>query len=149
MKEEFSQYLEEKGVKHRFEEVLRREVIRITNDEIQAHRYDDYHYIYWLIIFKDERSTEILNQKPIPPKEGKFFNLVVCLITKLSELRSIFATTGIYYYICRIKFQKKKRFCPKLVKYNDDKIGKWRYMKRQYFSNNGPQCIDLNLKCNE
>jgi hypothetical protein len=149
MKEEFIQYLEEKGVKHRFEEVLRREVIRITNDEIQAHRYDEYHYIYWLIIFKDERSTEILNQKPIPPKECKFFNLVVCLITKLSELRSIFATTGISYYICRIKFQKKKRFCPKLVKYNDDKIGKWRYMKRQYFSNNGPQCIDLNIKCNE
>jgi len=143
MKTEFMEYLQEKGVKHNFEYILSRDTIRITNDEIQQNRFDKSHYIYWLIIFKDDRSTEILNKKPVAPPQSKFLNLVFCLITKLSELRSIFADNGISYYICSIEFSKRKPFCPKNLKYNDNRVGQWRCMKRQYFSTHGPQCIDV------
>ena len=146
MKAEFADYLEEHGVKSRFEEVLSCDDIRITNEEIQENRFDKNHFIYWLIIFKDVRSKKILNEKPIPPVQSKFLNLVFCLITKLSELRSIFANTGITYYVCRVTFKRSKGMCSKELQYNDSQMGQWRCMKRQYFSTTGPQCIDVHKK---
>lgn len=143
MKTEFVNYLEEQKVKSKFEKVLRCDDIRITNDEIQKNRFDKNHFIYWLIIFKDVRSKEILKDKPIAPVQSKFLNLVFCLITKLSDLRSIFSKTGISYYVCRVAFKKNKAMCSKELQYNDNQIGQWRCMKRQYFSTVGPQCIDV------
>lgn len=147
IKEEFILFLIEQNVYERFLVELSADDISFTGDVIQKYRNEPTHIIYWLILFKDIRSTEILNDKPVAPLEPQFKPLIHRMMTKLSGLRGIFTKHGIKYYIIVIHFKKNNKSCDSKLKFLEKRCGSrynyWRSMKRNYFGSQNPQCIDL------
>jgi hypothetical protein len=147
MRKEFIAFLMERKVYDYFVNDLYVENISFTSEVIKTYRNDPQHLIYWLIIFKDIRSTEILKEKPIAPKEPEYKPLIHRLMTKLSELRGIFTNHGIDYYLIIINFKKKERNCDTKIKFLEkrgcSRFNHWRSMKRNYYGYNNPQCIDM------
>lgn len=147
MRLEFIQFLKEKNMYNWFIKDLATKHISFTSDTIKKYRNEPKHIVYWLIIFKDIRSKEILKDKPIAPKESSYQPLVHKLMTKLSELRRIFTTHGIEYYLIVINFKKNLQMCDTELKFLEKRScsrhNYWRSMKRDYYGCNNPQCIDM------
>lgn len=132
MRREFMRYLSKHGVM-----IDLPKQVHIDHESIHAHRSNPNHYIFWLIRFKDERSAAILRQKPVPPQNPRFSRAVVKTLTRLSELRGVFAANGVSYYVIQIEFAFASH-CGHKLRFLRDNC--WRCAKRQYYSD-GPQCV--------
>jgi hypothetical protein len=138
---EFEKYLKTQGVYDIFKEEIK-QTIHVDLLRIRAKRHNINDIIYWLIKFKDEYAEKIMRVKPKEPKMPKCMNLEFCLITRLSDLRKRFVSSGeISYYVIKLTYSQSSS-CLSKIKFRDVRNGQWRSMKRDYIPI-GPRCIDM------
>jgi len=81
-------------------------IISSREDDIERHKDNPHHYIYWLLKYKDEYVEKYLRVKPRPPTIPKMFNAPFSIITQLSDMRYkiVENTKNINYYLLKVKF---------------------------------------------
>ena len=80
----------------------------INFEVVLEHKDNPLHFIYWLLLFKDNTISSHLLTRPKPPIFPKNQNSAFALITHISDLRHLFISKNktIKYYLIKIKLPK-------------------------------------------
>ena len=80
----------------------------INFEIILEHKDNPLHFVYWLLLFKDNTIRSHLLKRPKPPLFPKNQNSAFTLLTHISDLRHIFVSKNksIKYYLIKIKLPK-------------------------------------------
>ena len=78
--------------------------IPITSDDIFANKYDNTHFIYWVLLFRDNQIREILKQKPVWEFQESKVMYYSLLINKLEPMRRLWLANNpdLNYYLIEI-----------------------------------------------
>lgn len=100
------------------------------------------HYLYWLMLFKEQEIDKLQRIKPQKPKIPKINQGPYFLLNNLTELRTKFINNNneIKYFVIKIVFPSKANEYDTVYYYNLE--GKtWLTKERHYHVNVGPCCL--------
>jgi len=96
-------------------------------EELQIRKIDKEDIMYWLVNFKDKKTLEICNKKPIKPNKLRTYSPLQ-IISKISLMRKLFIkNSDINYYIIKITIDGQNNEDTVYYNYN----GNWTKKKRK------------------
>lgn len=134
-KKEFDYYLSQKAPHLLNYTIYSHEMRNIAHLKI-----DPSHYIYWLMMFKEEHLNKIQSMKPFKPRIPKINQGPTYLINNLTELRSKMINNNdkLNYFILKIVFPSNSNDYDTIYYRNDST---WLTKQRHYNENVGPCCL--------